>query len=169
MTLHAFVEYLKYKWKARGRHGTHSPFVYDLVEQVLLNKGPIDRAYIIDYRSLPLSYENLASRVAEYYQYKTVLLLPAEKTDSNKSAADLIIFSESVPGRWGQLLNDHLLLLNKNGAVLVVGIHMTSAHSAAWEKLCKDPIVRMSIDLYGVGLLFFKESFKEKQHFILKY
>ena len=27
-------EYIKYKWNAKGRHGIHSPFIYDLVDKV---------------------------------------------------------------------------------------------------------------------------------------
>lgn len=26
-------EYIKYRWKAKGRHGTHSPFIYEMVDQ----------------------------------------------------------------------------------------------------------------------------------------
>ena len=28
-------EYIKYRWKAKGRHGIHSPFVYDLLDNCL--------------------------------------------------------------------------------------------------------------------------------------
>ncbi len=28
-------EYIKYRWKAKGRHGIHSPFVYDFVDKCL--------------------------------------------------------------------------------------------------------------------------------------
>lgn len=32
MTLHAFIEWVKYAAKAKGRHGTHSPFVFSFAE-----------------------------------------------------------------------------------------------------------------------------------------
>jgi predicted O-methyltransferase YrrM len=34
-------EYIRYRWKAKGRHGTHSPFVYDFVDKCL--RIPIDQ------------------------------------------------------------------------------------------------------------------------------
>lgn len=41
MSFHTFIEYLKYRLKAKGRHGTHSPFVYAFVDQVLMDKSPV--------------------------------------------------------------------------------------------------------------------------------
>jgi hypothetical protein len=36
MTFYAIKAYLKYRIKAKGRHGIHSPFVYKLVDECLL-------------------------------------------------------------------------------------------------------------------------------------
>jgi len=170
MGLHAFLEYLKYKWKAKSRHGVHSPFVYDLIYHVLLDHGPIDRAYIIAYPSLALHYENLISRIAAYYKYKVILRLPMEKENTQVPInADLLVFNDAAPLRWTGEMNKYTHLLKNESAVAITGIHNTPAHTAEWNKLCLNAPVTMSIDLYGVGLLFFKQEFKEQQHFILKY
>lgn len=33
--MNTVLEYIKYRWKAKGRHGIHSPFVYDFVDRCL--------------------------------------------------------------------------------------------------------------------------------------
>jgi hypothetical protein len=170
MGVHAFIQYLKYKWKAKSRHGTHSPFVYDLIRHVLLNKGPIGRAYIVEYPGLPLKYENLISRIAAYYKYKAILRLPLEKEETQiPDHADLLIFNEQAPHEWMNIMNEYYYLLKNESAVVVTGIHKTPEHTREWDKLCIDARVKMSIDVYGIGLLFFKAEFKEQQRFILKY
>lgn len=169
MNLHAIIQYLKYRWRAKGRHGVHSPFAYDLIEHVLLDKGVIEREYIVEYPSLALCYENLLSRIATCYKYKAILYLPLENEDVVKTNADLLLLNEVAPKQWLNLLNKYFHLLNSQGAVAVIGIHKTMKHTTAWKNLCTDQNVKMSIDMYGVGLLLFRDEFKEKQHFVLKY
>jgi len=57
MTIHSIVELLKYKWKAKGRHGIHSPFVYNLVDKGLKGAGSAEqkiKKYLKDYQILPI-------------------------------------------------------------------------------------------------------------------
>lgn len=168
MALHSVIQYLKYRWKAKGRHGTHSPFVYDFIEHVLLDKGPIDRAAIVSCPDIPLKYENLVSRIVAYYNLKSVVMLPAPDTET-KSTPGMLLLNEVSPADWMNLFNSHINTFKNERAVVITGIHKTAAHAAAWKAICADDRVRLSIDVYGLGMLFFRKEFKEKQHFILKY
>ena len=165
MTLHSFIEYLKYQWKAKSRHGVHSPFVYDFIDQVLLDKGYIKKEDAIKCPAVALKYENLVCRIAVYYNYKDIVQLPGT-TQSNP--IDMLLIS-AIPNKWATLFIEHLHLLKNESVVIITNIHSSPAHSTAWKKLAAHDSVRMSIDLYEIGLLFFKKEFKEKQHFVLKY
>ncbi len=165
MAIHSFIQYLQYKWKAKSRHGIHSPFVYDLIDHVLLDKDYIKKEDVIRCPAVALKYENLICRIAAYYNYKKIVPLP----DTTQSThADMLLIT-AEPGKWIELLNDDLHLLKNESVVIIADIHKTPAHSAAWKKLTAHTKTRMSIDLYGIGLLFFKEEFKERQHFVLEY
>lgn len=120
MTLHAIFQYLRYRWRAQGRHGTHSPFAYRFVEEVLRKKDG-----------------DLRSRIL---QYTAAEPLPLER------------------------IND----ARPNNIVFVPKPHATNEATVAWTSLCARPEVSLSIDLYHVGLLFFRKEFKRKQHFILR-
>ena len=40
---------------------------------------------------------------------------------------------------------------------------------AAWENIKQDPAVTCSIDLFFIGIVFFRKEFKEKQHFVIRF
>jgi predicted O-methyltransferase YrrM len=64
-------EYIKYQWNAKGRHGAHSPFLYDLVDVCLripldkqdlaITKGLVDRLKL-DSRSIQITDAGAGSR-----------------------------------------------------------------------------------------------------------
>lgn len=165
MTLHPAIEYLKYARNARGRHGTHSPFVYDLVEHVLMDKGPINRAFLVECPEIPLKYENLICRIAAYYDY-AALLRPG---DAGNGKAQLLVVDGVSPSTWVDEVDKQVGRLGDDGAVIVTGIHESRLHGKAWKTLCEKAYVTMCIDVYGLGMLLFRKEFKERQYFTLKY
>lgn len=52
-----------------------------------------------------------------------------------------------------------------NNSVLVFDdIYWSAGMTKAWQTICAHPKVKLSIDLYSTGLVFFREEIKEKQH-----
>ena len=60
-----------------------------------------------------------------------------------------------------QIHNDSILIFDD--------IHWSREMEQAWETIKSHPSVRCSIDLFFIGIVFFKEEFREKQHFSIRF
>ena len=169
MTLHAFKESVVYWWTAKDLHGVHSPFAYEFSEKILRDKVKTNPpAALKEFRWLPAKYFRLLDKLMTYYHYKTIHSLTHDNEDE-PAPFDVLVLKEDAPGNWVRLFNKYYPHMLPNCTIVVSGIHKTERHSAKWTRLHKHPKVQMSIDLYGIGILFFRKEFKEKQHFVLKY
>ncbi len=59
--------------------------------------------------------------------------------------------------------------INSNSIIVFDDIHWSKGMEQAWAKIKAYPEVRLSIDLFFAGIVFFKEDFKHKQHFTLRF
>jgi predicted O-methyltransferase YrrM len=65
---------------------------------------------------------------------------------------------------------EKILPTTHNDSVIIFDdIHWTKDMEAAWKEIKNHPAVKISLDLFFIGIVFFKKEFKEKQHFILRY
>jgi hypothetical protein len=48
-------------------------------------------------------------------------------------------------------------------------IHWSSEMEQAWSQIIADPRVTMSIDLFFIGLVFFRKEFRVKQDFAIRF
>lgn len=48
-------------------------------------------------------------------------------------------------------------------------IHWTSQMHEAWQEITRHPAVTLSLDLFFIGLVFFRKDFHEKQQFVLRF
>ena len=58
----------------------------------------------------------------------------------------------------------------QNSSILIFDdIHWSREMEEAWEEIKNDPAVTGTIDLFFIGLVFFRKEFKEKQHFTIRF
>lgn len=65
--------------------------------------------------------------------------------------------------------NQLLPNLHDSSVVIFDDIHWSADMEKAWEEVKENAAVRLSIDLFFVGLVFFSDQFKVKQHFTIRY
>ena len=57
-----------------------------------------------------------------------------------------------------------------NDSILIFDdIHWSKEMEQAWETIKQHDAVRCSIDLFFIGIVFFRQGFKEKQHFEIRF
>ena len=57
----------------------------------------------------------------------------------------------------------------ENDIFIFDDIHWSSEMEEAWREICQNDAVTCSIDLFFVGLVFFRKDFREKQAFTIRY
>lgn len=164
----ALLPYIKYLWHAKKLHGVHSPFVYTFSERILYSRQTPKEDLNLPEGLFTGRYRLLPALIKEHYQYNIPLLLDTVKGEQTISS-NFIIISDPNPGNWVQLFNKYRKQLPADCVLIIPSIHNSQRHAAKWRRLHTHPRILLSIDLFGVGVVFFRKEFKEKQHFVLKY
>jgi len=59
--------------------------------------------------------------------------------------------------------------INNNSILVFDDIHWSSDMEAAWGTIKNNAAVTCSIDLFFIGIVFFRKEFKDKQHFSIRF
>jgi predicted O-methyltransferase YrrM len=59
--------------------------------------------------------------------------------------------------------------ISKQGLIIFDDIHWSREMEIAWQKIKTDPQVRLSIDLFFLGIVFFRDELKIKQDFEIRF
>lgn len=68
--------------------------------------------------------------------------------------------------RYFQLLSNHI---TEESILVFDDIHWSEEMERAWSQIKEEPSVTATIDLFFIGIVFFRKDFKQKQHFTIRY
>jgi predicted O-methyltransferase YrrM len=68
-----------------------------------------------------------------------------------------------------QYFNTILNKINSHSIIVVDDIHWSAGMEAAWQFIKRHDSVTCSIDLFYVGIIFFRDEFHETQHFTIRF
>lgn len=154
-----FLKYINFwVFASSGKgHGIHSPFVFDFVIQVLCGCKKESVLHEFDFPALgdkyQLKFQQLISRIHSYYADYDIRLISLPIVNDQK-------FSNS-----GKIFDD----ISEKNIQIVTNIRATENAEKTWAEIKKNEKVTCSIDLFFVGILFFKKDFKEKLDFMIRF
>ncbi len=65
--------------------------------------------------------------------------------------------------------NQLLSKINNDSILIFDDIHWSKEMEAAWDTIKKHPAVTCTVDLFFIGIVFFRKEFHEKEHFVIRY
>jgi len=153
-------------------HGVHSPFVFSFITSVLNSKEfsqendnadkyrALVNSMISFYKpialmELELNPLNKANVLEEIEKAKTIGLLYLKQ---NKNTADLMLYFNAAIKK----VNTHSILIFEN-------IHNSKEMEASWEQIKMHKEVKLTIDLYKLGIVFFRQEQLEKENFTIRF
>lgn len=182
------TSYIQFLLNSTNEHGVHSPFVYNLITKCFYSTKPI----IAEHNDKALTKKQLVLFYRLFNYLKTARLLVLGDKAGNVTE-NLRIAGESlnmrlwfcstmarVPGGidmgviaesqrenilscFDQLLND----VNNNTICLIPNIHASAEMEEAWIIIQEHPMVTLTIDVYDMGLVFFRRE-QVRQHFNIR-
>lgn len=191
--MNRFFEIIKYTWKAKGRHGIHSPFVYDLVDtcfKIAVSKkqlAPIaaelgTSSYslkLLSQLSKHLNFQHIWTNLEKKDLLQSFLqkqdlhleihsLKQLEQTKNNLNSS--LIFIDCIDQSTSILdtIIELIPHLNDQTLIVLLGIRTNERAFLKWNELVSASEVHFTADLYQFGLSS-KRSFQEKEHFVLRY
>jgi len=147
--------YIKHFFLSNSRHGTHSPFVYQLSEKAIYRRFPISHiAFPSDYHPV---YESLLLRILSYFEINEVTS-GLEKVERERTAF-LLNAEEPFRDQHGPEV----------GRIIIVdGIHRNKRTAYNWKSIVENPLTTVTIDFYYFGLIIDRVG-QRKEHFLLRY
>jgi len=156
--LRYYLDGLVHFFVAHSRHGTHSPFVYRLVDEVIYaRRRPGESRNKV---------KRLVARLIDRYQPGTVYT--RESGTIPASSLDFVIVDGGALGTLGAEVEAIWPLIHPGSVLVLLDCHRTPGAKALWQSIKARPEVTITVDLFQVGLAFFRSG-QAKENFKIRY
>lgn len=166
--------YINYKLFSNSLHGTHSPFVYKFLEDVVYNTDAIhsDIVYLNNHISRSKKYNDLLIRMVDYFKIRSVTsginlsIQDFKQTINSIDSIQLLILNEAE--FTYELFEHSLSKVNECSIIVVEGIRFSNVDLNQWKKIQDDQRAIVTIDLFEIGIVFFRTQ-QPKENFLIDY
>ena len=142
-----YVAYIQHQLTANSRHGTHSPFVYRLVDEVIYAKRKTDEPED--------KVKRLIARLIDRFQAKRVHRLGERLSEER---LDFMIVPANNAATLSHQLKQGWPNLHSGSVVVLQGIYSNQGMRQLWQSIKERQEVTVTIDLFHVGLVFLHEG-----------
>jgi hypothetical protein len=193
-----FLKYLQYPWVASNSkgHGIHSPFVFQIIKDILNAKtilteieerSPavkkiLDEIEVASSSKLAPKIKIVIARLLQWlnpltvsvtgdqYQFKADTAILSNVTNESVESINFAFIGEGQDAATMlQSANRLIDKMHSNAFIILHQIHADADMEAAWNALKTHSNIRLSIDLFTIGILFCRKEQKEQEHFIIRY
>ncbi|MEO1012596.1 MAG: hypothetical protein AAFX53_14920 [Bacteroidota bacterium] len=163
-----FITYLKFLFTSTNQYGIHSPFIYHFTTQCLYAKPRPRRnkAHAILLKSMGYFNVKTIWLQEENEDLKTQLLKKYPKIMFQKEPYDLVFLDD--PGNIG--LSNWTMpqeKIHNNTILMVNAIYQNAASKNQWANIKTSHAARVTIDLFHLGIVFFRRE-QARQHFKIR-
>ncbi len=191
--LQKIKSYIKFLWNSKNEHGVHSPFVFDLVTKCFYDKTKHPEYSLLKNTSKRI---RLLVRIVWYFKPKTILEIGnANELNTNMFSSEIISFEDFLKNinsnndtsfdfrlstfdiiyfnksKSKKSTLDYFKLLlptvTKDSVWIFNDIHKSIENEDTWEIIKKHPKVKVTIDAFHFGMVFFRAE-QEKEHFVIR-
>lgn len=171
------LKYLRHYLVSHSRHGTHSPFVYQLVDEVLYRKPTVEQL-----NAVPLFYKRAGKRAIKKYLFLERFLgtfaFETFKIRGKVIQQDLLeLFGQIRRDDFPRVIyyidtdEDYLSVLDdvdEHAILIIEEPHASKNNEKYWNLLKQAETVVVTIDLFHLGLVFFKKG-QRKEDFVIRF
>lgn len=190
-----YFRMLRHRWRSRSKFDIHSPFVYKIYAEILRDKRHFDEYKTIDIQGTAAGRKasRLLFRLARYYRPQNLLILckpgsglikcletgspgsriirqdMGSRVLSGSCTFDMVVLenygTESYGSDYFQTIMQHI---HNDSVIIFVDPDGSLDKCKSWSEITKMPDVRITINLFCVGLAFVSDALS-KEDFVLSF